>query len=79
MPKVTMTRQISGTRNGQHWPKPGDSIDLPAAEAEGLVSLGMATRNGEAPTPRPETRTAEPTRSAVHPPRKPTKPAAARK
>jgi len=39
MPKVTMTRQISGTRNGQSWPNPGDSIDLPAAEAEGLVSL----------------------------------------
>ena len=39
---VTMLHQISGTRNGAAWPKPGESIDLPESEARDLIAIGMA-------------------------------------
>ena len=70
MPKVTMTQTISGTRNGQAWPKPGGTIEVSASEAEGLVNLGMATTETAPPQERQETRTVEPAKTADKPPRK---------
>ena len=73
MKTVTISRQISGTRNGQRWPAPGQPVDLPDGEADGLVALGMATAASPAvepvPVERQETRTAEPTKRAARPPR----------
>ncbi|MCX5112207.1 hypothetical protein OOK13_40270 [Streptomyces sp. NBC_00378] len=34
---------MSGTRNGQDWPPAGGTIDLPEAEAESLLTIGIAT------------------------------------
>ncbi len=42
--KIVLTGQISGTRDGKSWPAPGTEIDLPDAEAEGLVKNGTAIR-----------------------------------
>ncbi len=40
--KVEMLVQISGTRDGEFWPEPGETIDVPAAEADTLVAAGSA-------------------------------------
>jgi hypothetical protein len=40
--RVTMKAGIAGTRNGEDWPAPGGSIDLPQDEAELLVANGLA-------------------------------------
>jgi hypothetical protein len=40
--KVTMLVQISGSRDGKDWPKPGDTLTVPASEAEDLVRQGVA-------------------------------------
>lgn len=40
--RVRMTSQISGTRDGQPWPAPGQEIDLPDSEAQALISGGTA-------------------------------------
>ena len=40
--RVTMNHLISGTRNGAPWPKRGESIDLPDAEAAQLIASGVA-------------------------------------
>lgn len=76
MPRtVKMTRQVSGTRNGQAWPAAGGSVELPDGEADTLVSLGLAEDVDApvkvAPEVRPDTRTAEPSRRATKNPRKP--------
>lgn len=42
--KIVLTGQISGTRDGKSWPPPGTEIDLPDAEAEGLLTNGTAIR-----------------------------------
>lgn len=39
---VRMLRRISGTRNRQPWPTPGETIDIPEAEAKQLARLGYA-------------------------------------
>jgi hypothetical protein len=47
--RVTMTQQISGNRNGEPWPPPGEVVDLPKGEATDLVQAGLAepaTRRG---------------------------------
>ncbi len=46
-----MRVNISGTRNGQDWPRVGESIDLPDAEAVDLLNAGLAR---PAPAPEPE-------------------------
>ncbi|MEZ5409578.1 MAG: hypothetical protein R2761_16230 [Acidimicrobiales bacterium] len=52
---VTMLRKVSGTRDGVDWPDPGDSIDVPADEAELLIGNGLAKAADEpAPAPEPE-------------------------
>lgn len=40
--KVRMKITISGGRDGKPWPVEGKTIDLPDAEAEGLVASGIA-------------------------------------
>jgi hypothetical protein len=42
METVRMIGQVSGTRNGGAWPRPGETIDLPDDEARDLVRSGMA-------------------------------------
>lgn len=45
--RVRLTTQISGTRNGQEWPPPGHTVDLPDFEAKALISNGSAVEPGE--------------------------------
>jgi hypothetical protein len=40
--KVQMIAQISGTRNGEDWPRSGGFIDLPDDEAAQLVANKLA-------------------------------------
>lgn len=40
--KVKMLVDVSGTRNGEAWPKRGEVADLPTDEAQHLVTVGMA-------------------------------------
>lgn len=42
--KIRMLVQVTGTRNGSAWPAPGETIDVPAAEAEDLVDQGRAEK-----------------------------------
>ncbi|MHA7270403.1 hypothetical protein [Arthrobacter sp. HLT1-20] len=39
---VRMVAKVSGTRNGQDWPAPGETIAVPVAEAKELLANGMA-------------------------------------
>lgn len=41
--KVRMLVHISGSRNGEDWPKAGETITVPAAEAEDLIRQGFAS------------------------------------
>ncbi|WP_345473743.1 hypothetical protein QMQ05_05750 [Glutamicibacter ectropisis] len=41
-PLVRMRALISGSRNGKKWPKPGQTIELPAEEAAQLIAQGIA-------------------------------------
>lgn len=45
--KVIMQARISGTRDGEDWPAPGESIDLPDDEAVQLLATGQAVAAGE--------------------------------
>lgn len=47
--RVRMKIAISGSRNGADWPPAGGEIDLPDEEAEHLVTIGLATADGEEP------------------------------
>lgn len=40
--KVRMKVDVSGTRNGQEWPRRGSIVDLPDAEAIQMCEAGMA-------------------------------------
>lgn len=44
MQHVRMRRQLSGTRNGVHWPEPGGVVEVPDDEAATLVRHGNAAR-----------------------------------
>mgnify|MGYP001163556668 FL=1 len=44
MPKVKMLIKLSGTRNGEDWPAPGETIDVPKQEADSLISNGFAEK-----------------------------------
>jgi len=44
MAKVKMKFQITGTRDGLDWPAAGDTIDVPADEADDLVRAGVAEK-----------------------------------
>jgi len=39
---IRMLFEITGTRNGQPWPKRGGLIDLPNDEAKNLIAQGLA-------------------------------------
>lgn len=70
---IRMTAQISGMRDGQEWPAPGDLIDVPEDEAKGLIAMGMAKADEPAtpaPAPTEEAATA-PTASVETAVRKP--------
>ena len=67
--KVRMLVGLSGTRNGEKWPQRGEVTDLPTAEAEQLVSSGIAEQADEdAPV---EAATAPPAEVSVPPAAKP--------
>lgn len=40
--RVTMSIQIGGYRNGEPWPAPGNTIDVPEAEAHDLIANNYA-------------------------------------
>lgn len=43
--RVRMRADISGTRNGERWPRRGELVDVPDAEGEHLVSAGLAVKD----------------------------------
>lgn len=45
--KVKMLVNISGARDGEDWPKAGETITLPAEEAEMLIKNGQAVVPGQ--------------------------------
>lgn len=49
--KVIMRVRISGTRDGVEWPPPGVEVELPDAEAVGMLNAGLVIPAGE---PEPE-------------------------
>ena len=51
--RVEMLTQISGTRNGEEWPAPGATIEVPAHEGDSLILAGYAKEATDAPTPEP--------------------------
>ena len=53
--KVTMIASITGTRDGQEWPAAGETIDLPADEANALVDAGLAEAASTAASTKVET------------------------
>ncbi len=73
--KIRMLVEMSGSRNGQRWPRRGEVAELPTAEAAHLVASGIAERVAE---PEPvETAVAPPAETAAVPePETPAKPAA---
>lgn len=42
MTRIKLDVQITGTRDGEEWPRPGYVIDLPEAEAQDLIAAGAA-------------------------------------
>lgn len=42
-PEIRMRALISGSRNGKKWPKPGQTLEVPEAEAAQLIAQGIAT------------------------------------
>lgn len=45
---VTMRTQISGTRDGERWPPPGEDIDVPDAEGWDLIRAELADQAAQA-------------------------------
>lgn len=45
--RVKMAQQISGLLNGEPWPAPGETVDLPDDEVTRLVANGMAETSGK--------------------------------
>lgn len=40
--KIVLLGDISGSRNGEDWPRRGSTVDLPDDEAAALCQVGMA-------------------------------------
>lgn len=62
MTLVRILRPPTGFRDGAEWPAVGDTLDVPAAEADDLERIGIAERVAvvkaapeKATTPAPET------------------------
>lgn len=51
--KIEMKFQISGTRDGIDWPAPGETIDVPTAEAEELIAQRVAVEASTAGSDKP--------------------------
>jgi len=60
MAKVIILQSISGSRDGADWPAPGESLEVPTAEAEQLVRLGFARVVEVKVTPKPVERAVAP-------------------
>jgi hypothetical protein len=45
--KVRIKSEITGSRDGQAWPNPGEEIDLPDSEAASLCASGQAVPVGK--------------------------------
>lgn len=61
-PIIRMRSKISGTRDGIDWPAPGETLEVPNAEAAQLVAGGQAVladqpETADAPTGKVETAT----------------------
>lgn len=54
MARVRMIARLSGTRDGADWPLPGETIDVPDAEADDLERIGVAERVSAKSTIAPE-------------------------
>lgn len=76
--KIRMKVQMSGTRNGQRWPKRGEIAELPTAEAAHYVAAGIAEQVTDKP-PAPETATTPTAEVTTTPPTATTEPPAATK
>ncbi|MFJ8163817.1 hypothetical protein ACIRBY_23220 [Streptomyces sp. NPDC096136] len=63
--RIRMTVEMSGTRNGEPWPRRGEVTELPTAEAAHLVGAGIAERVDDVPAV--ETATAPAAESAPLP------------
>ncbi|MEE2568600.1 hypothetical protein V1638_04210 [Pseudarthrobacter sp. J64] len=57
--QVRMRIKVSGTRNGQDWPNPGDILDVPEGEAMSLIANGYAIFPDEEETATADTSTVE--------------------
>jgi hypothetical protein len=65
-----LLEQITGTRNNAAWPAPGETVDLPDAEAAKLCAAGRAVpvvedRTEKAVAPKAETRRAATKKTAA--------------
>lgn len=65
--KITMRVGITGTRDGQDWPAIGETIDLPADEANELVAAGLAEAASKAAPAKVETAAVEAPETAAEP------------
>ncbi|MGW8387544.1 hypothetical protein ACWGMW_03060 [Streptomyces albidoflavus] len=45
--RVRMKATLSGTRDGKDWPPKGSTVDLPADEAQHLLTAGLAAEDDE--------------------------------
>ncbi|WP_405799280.1 hypothetical protein [Streptomyces sp. NBC_01506] len=63
--KIRMKVQMSGTRNGQRWPKVGETADIPTGEATHLVASGIAE---QAPDEQPTQTATTPDSEVTEPP-----------
>lgn len=48
---ITMTAQITGTRNGVEWPAIGAAFEVPDLEAADLIAAGLAEAAAQQPAP----------------------------
>lgn len=47
--KVRMIADVSGTRDGQDWPKRGEVVEFPDSEAADLIAANIAVEHVEEP------------------------------
>lgn len=52
--RIRMKVNLSGTRNGEDWPRAGEITDIPTGEAQHLVASGIA-EDATGPAPKVET------------------------
>jgi len=45
--KIRMKADVSGSRNGKPWPRRGETVDVPAAEAADMCAAGIAEPVGD--------------------------------